>query len=64
MEHYEKSIIPLIESVYANLTPLEKTIADFFIHNREEMDFSSRNISQLLYVSEASLSRFSKKCGF
>ena len=51
MEHYEKSIIPLIESVYANLTPLEKTIADFFIHNREEMDFSSRNISQLLYVS-------------
>ena len=45
MEHYEKSIIPLIESVYANLTPLEKTIADFFIHNREEMDFSSRNRS-------------------
>lgn len=64
MEHYEKSIIPLIESIYANLTPLEKTIADFFIHNRKEMDFSSRNISQLLYVSEASLSRFAKKCGF
>ncbi len=64
MEHYEKSIIPLIESVYTNLTPLEKTIADFFIHNQEEIDFSSRNISKLLYVSEASLSRFSQKCGF
>ena len=39
-------------------------IADFFISNREEMDFSSKNISRLLFVSEASLSRFSKKCGF
>lgn len=64
MENYEKSVIPLIESIYANLTPLEKTIADFFIKNREEMDFSSKYISRHLYVSEASLSRFSKKCGF
>ncbi len=64
MENYEKSVIPLIESIYANLTPLEKTIADFFIKNREEMDFSSKCISRRLYVSEASLSRFSKKCGF
>ena len=64
MENYEKSVIPLIESIYANLTPLEKTIADFFIKNREEMDFSSKCVSRRLYVSEASLSRFSKKCGF
>ena len=35
-----------------------------FIHNTEEQDFSSRNISGLLYVSEASLSRFAQKCGF
>lgn len=64
MEEYEKSIIPLIESVYDNFTPLERNIADFFIHNSQEMDFSSKNISKLLYVSEASLSRFAKKCGF
>ena len=50
-------IIPLIESYYHTFTPLERTIADFFIHNTEEQDFSSRNISGLLYVSEASLSR-------
>ena len=56
-------IIPLIESYYHTFTPLERTIADFFIHNTEE-DFSSRNISGLLYVSEASLSRFAQKCGF
>ncbi len=64
MEHYEKSIIPLIESVYHTFTPLEKTIGDFFIHNTNDMDFSSKHISGLLYVSEASLSRFAKKCGF
>ena len=57
-------IIPLIESYYHTFTPLEKTIADFFMHNTEEEDFSSRHISGLLYVSEASLSRFAQKCGF
>ena len=45
-------IIPLIESYYHTFTPLERTIADFFIHNTEEQDFSSRNISGLLYISE------------
>lgn len=64
MEKYEKNIIPKIESLYSNFTPVEKNIADFFIHNTKNMDFSSRNISEKLYVSEASLSRFSKKCGF
>ena len=64
MEQYGKSLVPVIESVYDSLTNVEKEIADFFIHNKVEMDFSSRNISTLLYVSEASLSRFAKKCGF
>ena len=57
-------IIPLIESYYHTFTPLEKNIADFFIHNTDEQDFSSKNISGILYVSEASLSRFAQKCGF
>ncbi len=65
MSKYEKNIITHIESVYSLLSPTEKTIADFFIHNQENtMDFSSKNISALLYVSEPSLSRFSKKCGY
>ena len=29
-------IIPLIESYYHTFTPLEKNIADFFIHNTDE----------------------------
>lgn len=64
MEQYGKSLIPTIESVYDSFTNVEKEIADFFIHNKLEMDFSSKNISTMLYVSEASLSRFAKKCGF
>lgn len=64
MELFEKNIIPLIESVYPTFTPLEKTIGDFFIHNTKRMDFSSKKIAELLYISEASLSRFAKKCGF
>lgn len=64
MQQYEKTIIPKIESLYENFTPLEKIIANFFIHNTEKIDFSSKNISKKLFVSEAALSRFSKKCGF
>ena len=54
----------MIESNYDNLTMVEKTIAEFFIRNRKKMDFSAKCISELLYVSEASLSRFAKKCGY
>lgn len=61
---YLKSVIPVIESNYDNFTTVERSIADFFIYNREEMDFSAKAVSGRLFVSEASLSRFAKKCGF
>lgn len=60
-----KSAIPKIESVYESLTPAEKEIADFFINNTDEkLDFSAKYIANLIHVSEASLTRFAKKCGF
>lgn len=64
MEYYVKSVIPVIESNYNRFTTVEKNIADFFIHNRKNRDLSAKSIAELLYVSEASLSRFAKKCGF
>lgn len=64
MEYYEKSVIPIIESNYNKFTPAEKTIADFFIHNKEKMDFSSRHIAELLYTSKPTLSRFAQKIGY
>lgn len=64
MEYDVKSVIPIIESNYNKLTPAEKTVADFFIHNKEKMDFSSRHIAELLYTSKPTLSRFAKKIGY
>ena len=63
MEYYVKSVVPIIESNYDNFTTVEKNIADFFIQNRKEIDFSAKAVAEELFVSEASLSRFAKKCG-
>lgn len=64
MEYYVKSVVPIIESNYDNFTAVEKSIADFFIQNRNKVDFSAKAVSEQLFVSEASLSRFAKKCGY
>ncbi len=49
---------------YQNMTSVEQSVADFFLRNEEELDFSSRNIAGTLYTSEATLSRFAQKCGY
>ncbi len=59
-----KSIIPIIESKYDSFTNTEKTVADFFIHKTEQIDFSASNISKIIFTSEAALSRFARKCGY
>lgn len=64
MEYYIKSVVPVIRMNYDKFTAVEKSIADFFISNQTKVDFSSRSISDRLYVSEASLSRFAQKCGY
>lgn len=64
MNQFDKSIVPVLESIYEDLSVTEKTIADFFIHNKKKMDFSSKAISKKLHVAESALTRFSKKCGF
>lgn len=64
MKYYVKAVVPLIQARYDDFTHSERNIADFFLHNRESQDFSAKTISKKLFVSEAALSRFSKKCGF
>ena len=64
MLSYNKSVIPVIESAYDDLTNVEKSIADYFINYVNGEDLSSKAVSRRLFVSEASLSRFSKKLGF
>lgn len=63
MDQYEKNIIPQMEEVYDSLTPLEKNIADFFIKGPTIDDLSINSVAKHLFVSEASLTRFAKKCG-
>ena len=61
----EKNILPVIESVYGSLPHLEKKIADYFLSDEAlTADLSAQAVSQKLYVSVPSLTRFAKKCGF
>jgi len=65
MHELSKSVIPIIETVYDTFTNSEKRVADYFINNiDQDEEFSAANISEKLHVSEASLTRFSKKCGY
>ena len=64
MGYYVKSVVPVIESNYDKFTTVEKTIADFFIQNKEKSDFSVKAVSERLFVSKASLVRFAQKCGY
>jgi len=64
MEYYVKSVVPIIESNYDKFTAVEKVVADFFIHNQKKMDFSIKNISELLFTSKSTLVRFAQKCGY
>jgi len=61
---YEKSVIPIIESKYTLFTNTEKKIADYFLQCDANMDINIQNVAEQLYVSQASISRFAKKCGF
>ena len=53
MNHYFKSVIPVIESNYNKFTTVEKSIADFFINNQKKADFSAKTVASKLFVSEA-----------
>ncbi len=64
MTESNKSIVPAIEAKYDSMTQSEKRIAEFFITNREDGDFTIKELSNRIFVSEASISRFAKKCGF
>ena len=63
-EYYQNETKQNIEKNFEDMTLLEKSIGEFFIKNKSVRDFSSKGISGLLYVSEASLHRFAKKCGY
>ncbi len=60
----ESKVFLAMKNAYPKLTAAERAVADYFLQNREQGDFSSKTVAAKLYVSEASLSRFAQKCGF
>ena len=64
MEYSDNTVLKNLKSRYEQFTNVEKTIANFFINNKETQKLSSKSVSEKLCVSEASLSRFAKKCGY
>lgn len=64
MKYTGEEVKQNILKIYDELTSVEKSVADFFLSNTKLIDFNSKNMSKLLYVSEATLSRFAKKCGY
>lgn len=58
------SVIPVIESNYSNMTGSEKIVARYFLKAEKKDDFSARCVAEKTNVSEATLSRFAKKCGY
>lgn len=61
---YQNETKNQIEAAQPEMTPVERMIANYFLNNKEVTDFSAKRISALLYVSDATLSRFAKKCGY
>lgn len=64
MPHSEKEILSVIRATYDRMTPIEQTIADYFMGEIPLEDLSAKTMTAKLYVSKASLSRFACRCGF
>ena len=63
MPHSDKAILSVIRAAYDRMTPIERTIADYFLGEIPLEDLSAKTITGRLYVSKASLSRFANRCG-
>lgn len=53
-----------IREHYEDFTPTERRVADYLLFFRDSELPSTTQISQELFVSEATMTRFAKRCGF
>lgn len=61
----QHNIHPLIEAHLNQLTASERKIADYFLHHcQHHHNLNASSIAKRLNTSEATLTRFAKKCGF
>lgn len=64
MPYSDKAILSVIRAAYDRMTPIEQTIADYFLGEIPLEDLSAKTMTSRLFVSKASLSRFANRCGF
>ena len=58
-------IIDIIENSLDSMTGLEREIAHYFLNSTNiQEDLSSLQVTKQLHISQATLTRFAKKCGF
>ena len=62
--YFENETKKQIKAAIPLMTHVEKSIAQFFINNETKGNFALKEVASLLYTSEATLSRFAKKCGY
>lgn len=58
------SILHEITKIYDEFSSSERVLADYFLHNRDHLDFSISNVAKINFVSEATVSRFSQRLGY
>lgn len=58
------NILSRIQEYDLHFTPTEKVIAHFFLENKQAGNFTAKEMSRKLHVSEAALSRFAQKMGY
>lgn len=64
MMHPDERVLSKIKSSYHSMTATEQAIADYFLKAPKLSELSLQKISEALFVSKPSLSRFAKSLGF
>lgn len=62
--HNNSDIVARMRIQYGEFTNVEQAIADYFLGNPPAEELSLKQITEKLFVSKASLSRFAKRLGF
>lgn len=63
MIYYQNETKQNMFNSYNNMTPVERSIADFFLSNTEKMDFSSKNIPNVFMCRKQLCQDFRRNVG-
>lgn len=64
MQQSDKPVLAIVRASYDRMTPIEQSIADFFLGEPPPTELSAKTVTAKLFISKASLSRFANRCGY